>query len=90
MTEPRDRIDGQAESPTRLLPFNDLVGRQEIAELLSVSVSSVDTWRHRHASFPDPLAILSGTPIWRWSEIQMWHRTYPRKPGRPRKSSGSS
>ena len=71
----------------RLVPFQDLVGRQEISVLLEVTVSAVDTWRQRHPDFPAPIVVLSGTPVWRWTAVQAWHRTHPRKPGRPRKSS---
>jgi predicted DNA-binding transcriptional regulator AlpA len=65
------------------LRLSDLVGRQEIADVLAVSVATVDTWRRRYADFPDPCLILSGTPIWRRGEILHWAHTTPRHRGRP-------
>ena len=82
MTMSRRAPDGTGS----LMPFQDLVGRQEIAQHLECTVSAVDTWRHRYPSFPPPLLTLSGTPIWRWADVIEWHRAHPRKPGRPRKS----
>jgi hypothetical protein len=69
----------------QLVPFDDLVGRQEIAAKLQVTVAAVDTWRRRYGKFPEPVTTLSGTPIWRWSHVAQWARTTPRRPGRPRK-----
>ena len=74
------------EAARQLVPFTDLVGRQEIAEQLSVTVTAVDTWRRRYDTFPAPLAIISGTPIWRRSAILAWSHATPRRAGRPRKS----
>jgi hypothetical protein len=70
-----------------LVPFADLVGRQEIAERLGITVAAIDTWRRRYPSFPDPLIVLSSTPIWRWSIVAAWAHATPRRPGRPRKGT---
>jgi hypothetical protein len=69
-----------------LVPFEDLAGRQEIAERFGVTVTAVDTWRRRYPTFPAPITVLSGTPIWRLAAVIAWHAATPRKPGRPRGS----
>jgi predicted DNA-binding transcriptional regulator AlpA len=82
-------IDPAAFTPplreVELVPFDDLVGRQEIAERQGVTVSAIDTWRRRYKTFPEPVTTLSGTPIWRWSDVARWIRSTPRKSGRPKK-----
>ena len=77
---PRLAVDAR-----QLVAFDDLVGRQEIAEKLGVTVAAVDTWRRRYATFPEPIAVLSSTPIWRWSIVSSWARSTPRRPGRPKR-----
>jgi hypothetical protein len=74
----------------QLVAFEDLVGRQEIAEQLGVTVAAVDTWRRRYPTFPEPLVILSATPIWRWSAVSSWARSTPRRPGRPPKGASAT
>jgi hypothetical protein len=49
----------------------DLVGPVEIADLLGVQRDTVHKWRHRKL-LPEPLVILSGTPIWEWDVILRW------------------
>lgn len=70
-----------------LVPFDDLVGRQEIAERLGVTVAAVDTWRRRSGAFPAPLIVLSSTPIWRMAAVTGWASRNRRRAGRPRKES---
>ena len=60
----------------------DLVGRREIATRVGTTPGMVDTWRRRHADFPAPEWIVTGTPIWRWEEIAEW-LARPRATGRP-------
>lgn len=71
----------------QLVAFEDLAGRQEIADRLGVTVAAVDTWRRRYPTFPTPLVVLSATPIWRWSAVASWARATPRRPGRPKRVS---
>jgi hypothetical protein len=57
-----------------------------------VSRKAIERWRSTpDVGFPEPDAIVSGTPVWRWSTIQRWsQRTgYPKlkfnaKPERPK------
>lgn len=50
------------------------VGPQEIATLLGVKHATVKQWRHRRI-LPEPLAVISGVPIWRRSTIERWARS---------------
>jgi len=68
-----------------LVPFEDLVGRAEIAKREGVTKAGVDTWRRRYPDFPEPVVVISSTPVWRWSEVNRWLRATSRKRGRPRK-----
>lgn len=49
----------------------DLVGPTEIAERLDVKRGTVHTWRLRGV-LPEPLAVISGVPIWEWETIKAW------------------
>lgn len=61
----------------RLLRSSDtpqLVTRAEIASLLNVGVRTVDKWRERYPSFPEPAKITpTGSPIWLWADILEWN-----------------
>jgi len=48
-----------------------LVGYKELAELFSVSDSTPRVWRHR-GLLPEPVQVVSGTPVWWLSQIQAW------------------
>ncbi len=50
-----------------------LVGALEIAALLGVRPETVHTWRYRRL-LPEPLATVSGTPVWREDTIVEWAR----------------
>jgi len=54
--------------------IEDLVGRREIAEMLGVEVDTVKRWRLREL-LPEPLAVISGTALWRRSDIEAWARS---------------
>lgn len=55
--------------------MNDLVGSAEIADRLGLAhAESVHTWRHRYADFPEPVARLSQTLVWAWSDVEAWAR----------------
>ena len=49
----------------------DIVGEQEIARRLGVQVRTVHQWRARHL-LPEPLQVISGTPIWEWPAVETW------------------
>lgn len=53
----------------------DLVGANEIAERLDVSVATVHKWKQRYDSFPDPYVILAQGPIYYWPDVRTWHDT---------------
>jgi hypothetical protein len=69
--------------PIQLVDLADLVGRAEIAERAGIRLQTVDTWRRRYPSFPDPMGTISGTPIWHWPAVEAWIRDTPRDAGRP-------
>lgn len=50
----------------------ELVGVAEIASRSGRPVSTVQSWRRRHADFPPPNADLAAGPIWLWSDIGAW------------------
>jgi hypothetical protein len=49
----------------------DLVGPQEIASRLGVKSNTVSMWSAR-GLLPEPLAIVSNTPVWHWPLIREW------------------
>ncbi|MGO9583711.1 MAG: helix-turn-helix transcriptional regulator [Acidimicrobiales bacterium] len=49
----------------------DLVGPQEIASRLGVAPNTVSMWRAR-GLLPEPLAIVSNTPVWHWPLVREW------------------
>jgi hypothetical protein len=49
----------------------DLVGPQEIASRLGVAPNTVSMWRARRL-LPEPLAIVSNTPVWHWPLVREW------------------
>ena len=49
----------------------DLVGPQEIASRLGVAPNTVSMWRAR-GLMPEPLAIVSNTPVWYWPLVFEW------------------
>ena len=66
--------------------FPDVVGVSEAAALLGVSRQRLDQLTARD-DFPEPMVRLAAGPIWlRWS-IEAFLRRWPRKPGRPARTS---
>jgi len=63
----------------------ELVGVAEIATMLGVSKQRVSELS-REAWFPPPLKELAAGPVWTHDSIQRFVKTWPRKPGRPKKS----
>jgi len=52
---------------------DDLVGAQEIADLLDVARPQViHEWRRRHPDFPEPVTTLSMGNLWSWAEVKRW------------------
>lgn len=51
----------------------DLMGAQEIADMLSVQVRTVHMWQHR-GRFPERDATVSGLPAWKRSTVEGWAR----------------
>jgi predicted nucleotidyltransferase component of viral defense system len=51
----------------------DLVGEKEIADRLRVQPGTVHQWRKRDL-LPEPMAEVSGMPVWEWSTIDGWAR----------------
>jgi predicted DNA-binding transcriptional regulator AlpA len=60
----------------------DLVGLAEVAELLKTSRTQANRWARRE-DFPEPVANLRATPVWRRSDVQRWAKR--RKPDGRRK-----
>jgi hypothetical protein len=57
------------------VPVADLEGAREIATRLGVKhPETVHGWTRRDPSFPKPVAVISGTKVWRWTQIQRWAR----------------
>lgn len=54
----------------------DLVGMLEIADRLGVERQTVRAWRQR-GLFPEPVAVVSRTPVWRWRDVQRWADSRP-------------
>lgn len=65
--------------PTTAREGCDLVGTEEIAEVLQVERRTVNVWKQR-GRLPEPYAVISGTPIWLRDEIEAWARETNRWP----------
>lgn len=57
----------------------DLVGTNEVADLLHVERRTVNIWRQR-GRLPDPHALVSGTPVWLRPDIEAWAKSTNRWP----------
>jgi chromosome partitioning protein len=57
-----------------VLPEDDLLGINEIAELAGVSRQAVANWRTRFPDFPQPVAKLRAGPVFRVRQVQGWLR----------------
>ncbi|MFP5237644.1 MAG: AAA family ATPase [Acidobacteriota bacterium] len=57
-----------------VLPEDDLIGVNEVAELAKVSRQAVSNWRMRFADFPQPVAELRAGPVFRARQVQAWLR----------------
>lgn len=62
---------------------SDLAGLAEVAELLGVSRERVrQLLRAPKSGFPEPIAVLHATPLWRRSDVARWDAGRGRTPGR--------
>ena len=59
-----------------------LVGPHDIADRLGVSSAAVSQWKRR-GLLPQPVAVVSGVPMWHWTDIEQWalSRTWSRSRG---------
>lgn len=62
----------------------ELVGVSEIAIRTGVKADTVQAWRARHATFPEPVVVLAMGPVWVWPDVAAWI-AIPRRAGRPAK-----
>lgn len=49
-----------------------MIGKKELAQLLSVNPWTIDRWRKRDRSFPSPVWISDTTPRWYQRDIEQW------------------
>lgn len=64
----------------RKVDVDNLVGAQEIADLLGVGRTQVHKWRERHGDFPQPVANITRTLVWYWPDVERWARSTGRYP----------
>ena len=54
------------------LTASGLVGVAEIAARSGHSTNTVQSWRRRHRTFPEPAADLASGPVWQWTSVAAW------------------
>lgn len=54
------------------LVAEDLVSVSEMASRSGRPVSTIQTWRRRYASFPQPVTTLAAGPVWDWDQVAQW------------------
>ena len=59
------------------LDGKDLLGLAEVAELLGTTRRNAIRWT-RSPSFPEPIARLRATPVWKRADVERWRKN--RKP----------
>lgn len=70
---PKGHRIGEERAPYEASPGSvDVVGVAEIASRSGRPVSTVQSWRRRHADFPAPNVELAAGPIWVWSDVSAW------------------
>jgi predicted DNA-binding transcriptional regulator AlpA len=50
---------------------DDLVGLAEVAAMLNITRTQARNWTRR-PDFPEPLARLRATPVWRADDVKAW------------------
>lgn len=63
----------------------DRLQRREVGGVLGVSRQRVYQMQSENRHFPPPLMRLASGPLWLRSTIEEFDRTWPRKPGRPKR-----
>lgn len=66
-----------------------LMGAQEVAVFLKVAKQRVGELDKENSKFPKPVARLACGPIWLAKDIEKFGSGWERKPGRPRKETGT-
>lgn len=66
------------------LPGDRRLTLDGVAAAAGVQRNTVQSWRSRHATFPEPADVVETSPVWWWSDVARW-LSVPRRPGRPRK-----
>jgi len=64
---------------------DDLVGLAEVAAMLKTSRTQANRWTRRE-DFPEPVARLRATPVWRADDVKAWAKQ--RKPVPVNRSGG--
>jgi predicted DNA-binding transcriptional regulator AlpA len=64
---------------------DDLVGLAEVAAMLNTSRTQANRWTRRE-DFPEPIARLRATPVWRADDVKAWAKQ--RKPVPVNRSGG--
>jgi predicted DNA-binding transcriptional regulator AlpA len=70
--------------PPRRTPL-DLAGIAEVAQILGTSRTQAGRWARRE-DFPEPIARLRATPVWRADDVKAWAKQ--KKPVPVNRSSG--
>jgi predicted DNA-binding transcriptional regulator AlpA len=60
-----------------------LAGLTEVASILGVSKRTAQRYTRR-GDFPEPIASLAATPVWRQRDIEMWQKATLPLPRDPR------
>ena len=72
---------------TRKVKVSDLVGAQEIADLLGVVRTQVYKWATRFEGtdhpFPKAVTHLNMGQVWNWPDVEAWARKTGRYPVKP-------
>jgi hypothetical protein len=70
--------------PRERWPLDDLAGVAEIAEALGVGKAAVANWAVRYSTFPQPLVVLAGGPVYSLAQVVAWDSQRPKHPKRRR------
>jgi predicted transcriptional regulator len=69
--------DGRAgDNGSAHLSADDLVSVSDIARRCGRPLTTIQTWRRRYASFPQPVAFLATRPVWEWPAVEGWTRRH--------------
>jgi hypothetical protein len=77
-----------AEDHDAYLAAGEIVSVSEIARRAARPVSTIQTWRRRYASFPQPISRLAAGPVWDWDQVERWTRRHAAGETRRRRSRG--